>query len=83
MSEPNGGNEHEFRVLLPLAGPASHVVELRGCAAAFSEALQARVRVDLVAASALHGPTSLVSLGELADILNSLGEASVLSIDPL
>jgi hypothetical protein len=83
MSRVHDGNAHEFRVLLPLAGPATHVVELHGSTTAFSAALHDRVRVDLVAASALYGPTSAVSLGELADILNSLGEASVLSIDPL
>ena len=59
-----------------------HRGQLHGRAVAVSTALQDLIRADLVAASALYAPTVAVSRGELADILNSLGVATVRSIHP-
>lgn len=76
---------HEFELRLPLPSSGStavtHVVALRGAEASFERALRDRLGRDLVLASALHGPMGIVSLGELADLLNSVDDATVLSID--
>lgn len=81
MREGDTDGIQDFELRLPLSGAMTHVIELRGARASFERALQDRVRRDLVAASALHGPVGLVSLGELADLLNSIGDATVQSID--
>jgi hypothetical protein len=78
------GGGSEFWVLLPVVGgEPTHVVAMRGEELDFIEALEDAVQSGDEGVEALLLPVDATPLGQLADILNAIGEASVQSIDPV
>ena len=76
----------EFDVRLPImrasdVEAATHVVRMRGDYVAFFDALNAFVDTGSEASQPLCKPVEASSIGQLADLLNGLGTATVQSID--
>lgn len=78
------GEDFELLLAVGDGGRATlptHVIILQGNEAEFLAALQDRLLEDDVEARALRGPVGTISLGQLADVLNAIGPATVQSID--
>jgi hypothetical protein len=74
----------DFALFLPLgAREATHVVDLSGEERDFRHALATAMDSGVPQLQPLLLPVGATPLGKLADILNSIGEASVQSIDPI
>ena len=63
--------------------PVTHVARMRGDQIEFSDALSAFVNSGSEASDPLRHPIETSSTDALADLLNRLGGATVVSIDPL
>ena len=78
----------QFEVRLPIAtaaagDPATHVARMRGDEKEFTDALTAFVETGSEASDPLRMPIGSSSVGVVADLLDGLGGASVVSIDPV